>query len=355
MTIRSLSPLELARAEYRDLSLYRPDRTPCAVDLSDNTNLWGPPPAAVRALRDADGAALTRYPAVYADRLKAALAGYTGAQPSEIVTGCGSDDVLDSAFRAFAAPCGRVAHPDPSFAMAAIFARLNGLDAVGVPLTTDYGIDPEAMLATGAHIIYLCSPNNPTGTTTSRAAIERIVARAPGVVILDEAYAEFMGAGFVTDAPRTANLLVARTLSKAFGLAGLRVGYAVGHPELVAAVEKSRGPYKVSAAAERAAVAALEVDRDWVRARIDDACTNRERFRAVLQDMGLAPLPSASNFLLVTVPDAVGVTRRMREAGVAVRPFPTLRGIGDAIRISIGPWPLMESARTALVEALSCV
>lgn len=352
MTTRS--PLDLARADYRDMRLYTPDRTPCAIDLSDNTNLWGVPPTAARALRDIDGAAVTRYPPVYAERLKQALAGYAGVQPDEIVTGCGSDDVLDSAFRAFAQPGDLVAFPDPLFAMVPIFARLNGLDAVGVPLTSDLDADADAMLATGARILYVCSPNNPTGTAITHAAIERLIARAPGVVILDEAYAEFMGAGWISDAPRAGNLLVARTMSKAFGLAGLRIGYAAGDRDLVAAVEKSRGPYKVSAPAERAAIAALDNDIDWVHTHVNETRANREALRAVLREMGLAPLASASNFLLVPVPNAANVTRRMRQAGVAVRPFPALRHIGDAVRITIGPWPFMEAARTALVEALSC-
>ncbi|HEY7876665.1 MAG TPA: histidinol-phosphate transaminase [Gemmatimonadaceae bacterium] len=352
MTARS--PRALTRADYRDLGLYAPDRTPCPIDLSDNTNLWGVPPSAALAIRDVLPAAVTRYPAVYAGRLKEALARYAGVRPDEIVTGCGSDDVLDSAFRAFAQPGDGVAYPDPSFAMVPTFARLNGLDAVGIPLTRHFDLDAAAMLATHARILYICSPNNPTGTAISRSAIEHVIANTSGVVILDEAYAEFMGRGWIAEAPRRGNVLVARTMSKAFGLAGLRVGYASGDRDLVAAVEKSRGPYKVNAVAERAALAALEKDLDWVRARIDEARVNRESFRAALHEIGLGPLHSASNFVLAPVPHAVAVARRMREAGVAVRPFPALRGIGDAVRITIGPWSLMEAARDALAEALSC-
>ena len=352
MTTRSA--LELARASYRDIALYAVDRTPCAIDLSDNTNLWGVPPAAARAVHEAASATLTRYPALYAADLKGALAAYAGVDRAELVTGCGSDDVLDSALRAFAEPGERVAHPDPSFAMVPIFARMNGLESVGVPLTASYDFDADAFIATGARVIYLCAPNNPTGTLASRAAIERVIERAPGVVILDEAYAEFMGDGFLAAAPSCGNLLVTRTLSKAFGLAGLRIGYATGHRDLVAEVEKSRGPYKVNAIAERAATAALREDMDWVRARIAEARTNRDRLRDALIAAGLAPLPSAANFVLVPVPNAGAVARRMREAGVAVRPFEALPAIGDALRITVGPWPLLESALRALEEARRC-
>lgn len=346
--------LELARASYRAISLYAPDRTPCAVDLSDNTNLWGVPPAAQRAVQEAAGAALTRYPALYAADLKSALAGYAGVAREAIVTGCGSDDVLDSAIRAFAEPGHRIAYADPSFAMLPLFARMNGLEGVGVPLTADGDVDADAMLATSARIIYLCSPNNPTGTVASRDAVMRVIERAPGIVILDEAYAEFMGDGWIGRAPDVPNLLVTRTLSKAFGLAGLRIGYAAGTPALVAEVEKSRGPYKVSAIAERAAVAALRDDAAWVTARVADVRANRERLAATLRALGLAPLPSAANFLLVPVPHAAVAARRMRAVGVAVRPFEALRGIGDALRITVGPWSMLETALVALKEALPC-
>src|SRR5687767_14446250 len=178
------SSLDLARAAYREISLYAPDRSPCTVDLSDNTNLFGVPPAALLQLRDSEQSTISRYPSLYAAGLKAALAAYRGVDPSEIVTGCGSDDVLDSAIRAFAEPGDLVAHCEPSFAMIPIFARMNGVRATGVPLLPSYDIDAEALLATGARIIYICSPNNPTGTSASHASIRRVLDEAPGLVIV---------------------------------------------------------------------------------------------------------------------------------------------------------------------------
>jgi histidinol-phosphate aminotransferase len=348
----AVSGLEFARAAYRDISLYAPDRAPCAVDVSDNTNLFGVPPAAAAALAGAGGAAITRYPALYAADLKGALARYAGVHPREIVTGCGSDDVLDSAVRAFTEPGDSIAYPDPTFAMIPIFARMNGVTPVPVPLRSDWDLDAEALIATGARVIYLCSPNNPTSTAASRASIERVLEGAPGLVILDEAYAEYSGAEFVREAPARARLLVTRTLSKAFGLAGLRVGYATGSEALVAEVEKSRGPYKVGAPAERAAVAALTLDLDWVRARVREAIENRGRFIDTLRARSLSPLPSAANFVLVPVRDAAAAAGELRRLGVAVRPFPALPRIGDALRISIGPWPMMETVLARLAEVV---
>lgn len=344
-------------ARFEGMVAYDPRREPCAVDLSDNTNLWGAPPAAARALRDLVESEITRYPAVYARRLKEALAEYAGVRIDEIVTGCGSDDVLDSAMRALAEPGERVAIAEPTFVMAERFARMNGLEVARVRLTDSLALDADALVATGARIIYICSPNNPTGNAFARESIERVVRDAPGVVILDEAYAEFAGEGFLRSAPSYDNLLVVRTLSKAFGLAGARVGYAAGSEELVSAVEKSRGPYKVSASAERAALAALEEDRDWITGRIEEVRVNRTRFVEALERLGLAPLPSDANFVLVPVRDAMELALRLRRdgSGVAVRPFAALPGIGDAVRITIGPWRMMEAALQELEEAMACV
>jgi histidinol-phosphate aminotransferase len=345
--------MTLVRDSYRTIPLYAPNRAPCAVDLSDNTNLWGMPPAAERALREATVASVTRYPALYADQLKAALGAYLGVQAERVVTGCGSDDVLDSAFRALAASGERVAFPDPSFAMIPIFARLNGLEPVPVPLRRGTELDADAMLATGARVIYLCSPNNPTGNRLQADAVERVVREAPGVVILDEAYAEFADGNGLGLLARSDRVLIVRTMSKAFGLAGLRIGYAAGAPALVAEVEKSRGPYKVSSVAERTAIAALGDGLPWVREHVEQALANRSRLVSELEALGLRPLPSDANFVLVPVPDATQAAARLRAAGVAVRPFSALPAIGDALRISVGPWGMLAECLAALPGALA--
>jgi len=344
--------LEVARASYRSISLYSPNRTPCRLDLSDNTNMWGVPPAVRSLLGSAADSVITRYPRAYADDLKLAIAAYLKVDPAGIVTGCGSDDVLDSTIRAFSEPGQTLAYPDPSFAMVEIFARMNGLSPLAIPLTGDFDADADAFIATGAPIIYLCSPNNPTGTTLSRRSIERIIENAPGVVILDEAYAEFANGDCLDLLPASERLVITRTMSKAFGLAGLRVGYAVGAVNLVREIEKSRGPYKVSSLGERAAIAALTEDRRWVDDRIIQAREVRAALTRELEKRGLAPLASEANFVLARVQRAERLAARLRENGVAVRPFPGLTGIGDAIRITVGPWAMMDECLAALDGAL---
>ncbi len=339
------------RPSYRDISLYSPPVVQCRVDLSDNTNLFGMPPTAGRVLREAATSTVTRYPRSYAPELKRALAEYTSFEPSWLTTGCGSDDLIDCALRAFLEPGERIAVPEPSFSMMGYFARVNGLEFTPVPLRPDFDIDVEGLLATGARLIYVCSPNNPTSTVVSRSALERLVDHAPGLVLVDEAYVEFAEASNEDLVRSRTNVLVTRTLSKAFGLAGMRVGYAIGRPEVVAEVEKARGPYKHTGLAERMAIAALTQDVAWMRERAQEARTNRERLVNELKAQGLQPLPSEANFVLVPLPDAPRIAVRMRELDVNVRAFQGLSGVGDALRIGCGPWPLMETALHALREA----
>jgi len=329
------------------MPLYDPKRAPVELDLTDNTNLWGLPPSAERVLRALPTARVTRYPSLYAGELKGALAGYVGTTVDHLVTGCGSDDLLDNAMRAFGEPGSVVAASVPTFAMIPIFAQGNALRYVGITERPDHQPDLDALLTAHPRILYLCSPNNPTGVRVTRALIERAAREAPGVVIVDEAYAEFAGESAVELTARYDNLLVIRTLSKALGLAGLRVGYAVGVPALVQAVEKARGPYKVNAVAEDAATAALTNDREWIAAHVQRAVDARDRLADAMRARGFVPLPSSANFLCVPVPEAVAVGQALRSRGVAARPFAGLPHIGDALRISVGPWPLLEQFLTA--------
>ena len=347
--------LQLARETIREIVPYPTDRTPCEADLSDNTNLFGAPPAALRELAASAHDDIARYPGLHTRKLREAIAEYAGVRPDQIVMGCGSDDVIDSAVRAFAEPGESLAYSDPTFSMIPVFAKVNGVIPVPISFTPSLDIDPDALLATGARIIYICSPNNPTGVAPSHDAVDYVIERAPGLVIIDEAYAEFSGAGRAAEAPQYNRLLVTRTLSKAFGMAGFRIGYGTGSATLVHDVLKVRGPYKENAPGERAAAAALREDVAWMRKLAAQAVENRDRFASELRTHGFKPFPSDANFLLIPVTHAARVGELMRARGVAVRPYPGLRGIGDALRITIGPWPMMIRALEELLAAVETV
>ena len=355
MTTPVADRLAIARAAYNDVPLYDPKRTPVTLDLTDNTNLWGVPPNAARAIREFAMSTVTRYPTLYGTELKQALATHAGVTPDMVVTGCGSDDILDSAMRAFGNEGELVAATDPTFAMVPIFAKMNALRAALVLELPDHEVDADALLATGAKVIYVCSPNNPTGALVARRTLERLIDNAPGVLLIDEAYTEFAGVSNVDLLARSPRVLLIRTMSKAFGLAGLRVGYALGHPQLVAEVEKSRGPYKVNALAEQVAVTALRHDVQWVEEHIQLAIANRDRLTIELLRRNLDPMPSSANFVCVPVKNCVAVGMAMREKGVGVRPFPNLPRVGDCLRISVGPWPLVDQCVQTLAAAMKKV
>ena len=343
----------LPRATYATLRPYVPLMTPVDVELSENTNQWGAPPAAVEALQACDGSALFNYPSQPITPLLAQLAEYVGTHDAAtIVLGCGSDDILDCSMRAFAEPGDVLAYSDPTFSMSAYFGRTNGLNPVGVPVLPDWNVDVDGLLATHARIIYLCAPNNPTGTPIPEASVRRLLDESEGIVIVDEAYAEFANSSWAKRAPAEERLLVFRTMSKAFGLGGLRIGYAVGRPELVQEINKASGPFKVNAIAERVASATLRHGLPWVRDRVKDAQAARGALRESLVTMGLAPLPSEANYVMVPVPNAQAIAAHMRENGIAVRAFTALAVVGDALRITVGPEHMMERCLAALALAL---
>jgi len=359
-----LAPAALARSSYAELEAYEPGRKPVALDLSDNTNLAGIPPAAAQILAAASdpakSAIVTRYPSLWASDLKAAVASYLGVPVECVTTGCGSDDVLDSAVRAFSEPGDRLAFPAPTFAMLPHLAHTNALEPIEVPLRArDLDVDADGLLAADARITYVCSPNNPTGTLASSAAIDALLERARGLVIVDEAYADYAASDGAPALARRATtdgrLLVVRTLSKAFGLAGLRVGYAISTPEIAQTLDKSRGPYKVGRLAENMAVAALTEDLDWVRSRAQDVVVARQRFAELLRSWGLSPIASEANFILVAVGDARAAAADLRARGIGVRPFLAAPGIGDALRISMAPWSVIAPVLPAFEEVLRCV
>lgn len=365
----STDVMRLARGGMGALPLYAPDLAMCAVDLSDNTNLWGAPPAAVRTLREAPVAALSRYPTLYSEPLRGALLAYAGiADVPEIgvMTGCGSDDVLDSTMRAFGASGDSIAFSAPTFSMIPVLARLNGLTPVPIPFLAGFDLDAERLVGAGAKITYLCTPNNPTATAASRGAVEYVVTHARGIVLIDEAYAEFAPETFVDLVAQNERVVVVRTFSKAFGLAGLRVGYGIGANRVVRLIERARGPYKVNSIAERTVRAALEPLPDgleWVREHAAIAVANRIRLTAELRQRGLdlIALPSAANFVMVPTARAAEMFRAMSARGVLVRAFTAMpqdlpvfaESDGAALRIGVGPWDMMETMLHVLREVIA--
>jgi len=325
------------------------ERPNAVIDLGDNTSRFGTPPAALRVFADAGPGDASEYPAPDAGALRAALAEVHGVPPARVVTGCGSDDVIECAIRAFAREGERLAFAAPTFSMIPEFARNQRMEAVPVPFLPDGAWPVDTLLAARPHVLYLCAPNNPTGHVPG-GDLERLLACGAGLVILDQAYAEFAGRMRI-EAPEHPRLLVTRTLSKAYGLAGLRIGYGVASEAVIGRIGRVRGPYRIGRLAERAAVAALREDHGWAHAHVALARAARAALSAALEAAGFRPHASEANFVLLPLAGAAAVARRMLALGVRVRAFTGLPGSGDALRITVGPPPEMDAALRALAAA----
>ena len=344
------------RAAYQAIELYEPGRLPVAVDLSDNTNLFGVAPSARRLLAALADALVTRYPTVFARTLKQVLADKHGVAPENITTGCGSDDLIDATVRAFWGPGDRVAFSWPTFGVVGAFARMNATQPVPVTMRPDCSVAAAELVAAAGGVTYVCSPNNPTGNVVSGLTITALDRDLPGLLLLDEAYADYDDVEYGAFAAQSQRTVSLRTMSKLYGLAGLRVGYAIGPAALIHEIEKSRGPYKVNAVGEALAARAVAEDGAWTREVVRLTRLYRQQLADALIAMGLKPLPSAANFVLAPLPagfDAAGTNAALREHGVAARPFRALPHVGEALRITVGPWHLMERFLAAMTSILS--
>jgi histidinol-phosphate aminotransferase len=276
------------------------------VKLASNENPLGPSPRALAALRRALPG-LNRYPEGGAPLLRRRLARMYGLGGDHFLFGNGSNELLVFAAQAFAAPGSRVVFSQRSFAVYTIAATLAGARPQAVPSPDfTHDLDALARAARGAALVYLCNPNNPTGSWHPDSAVTAFLARLPSrtLAVLDLAYAEYAGHAASTDARwvrRFPNLLVTRTFAKAYGLAGLRLGYGLAQPWLVRELERCRQPFNTNAAAQAAALAALD-DRAFVRRSLRVNAAGRAQIHAGLKALGLRSLPSRTNFILFAEP-----------------------------------------------------
>jgi histidinol-phosphate/aromatic aminotransferase/cobyric acid decarboxylase-like protein len=243
--------------------------------------------------------------------------------------------------------------------MARELAVVNGMRPNAVPWA-DAMRDPRTLLGERVAVVYVCRPNNPTGALAPRAWMEQLLDLAGDsgpLVVLDEAYADFAGETLVGWAPERPRLLVVRTCSKAFGLAGLRCGFAVARTEVALEVEKSRGPYKVSRLTIETAATAVRDPSRWTPKVVAECLANRERLASELAQRGIRALESSANFILFAAPSGSGAddAAALRDDGVQVRPFRDIPELGDALRVTVGPWPLLERFLAALDRRLAAV
>ncbi len=336
---------------------YKPGRTPSgpggrSFKLSSNESPYGPLPSVLAVLADS-AANLNRYPDNGAAELIDAIAAQYGVPAEHIAVGCGSVGVTQQLLAAVADPGTEVMYSWRSFEAYPGLANLAGATSVRVPLR-DQAYDLDAMAAAitdKTRLIFVCNPNNPTGTVVHRDELTGFLDRVPGdcLVVLDEAYHEYVRDPGVPNGmslyPSRPNLAVLRTFSKAYGLAALRVGFLVGHPEVAQAVRKTQLPFSVNALAQAAAVASLAA-RGELLDRVELTVKERGRVTDELTDQGWSVPVSQANFIWLALDeDTQPFAAACEQAGVAVRPFET-----DGVRISIGE-PEANDAFLAIARA----
>jgi histidinol-phosphate aminotransferase len=313
------------------------------VILSRNENAYGASEKVVAAMRDTVHAA-NRYPLRQEDELLERVAAMHGIKAGRIVFGCGSSEILTTAVASFAGPGKKIITASPTFELPGHAAQIEGSEVITVPLNESFGHDLGGMLAkadASTGLVYICNPNNPTASITPRAEIEDFLRKLPrtAIVLIDEAYHHFVPptasyASFIDKPVDDDRLIVARTFSKVYGLAGIRVGYAVASPEVAEKLSARCIPASVNLAAAVAAVSALE-DQKFVRACVKSNAENRQDFFNQAKARKLAMIDSNANFVMMNAQrPAPQVIEHFKKNGVLIgRPFPPL---DNYIRVTLG-------------------
>ncbi len=360
---------DLAPAYVRAIAPYQPGK-PIAelaremglrevdiVKLASNENPLGPSPQALAAIERCLPE-LARYPDGNGFELKTALAKKYGVLPEQVVLGNGSNDVLEFAARAFLSPALSAVYSQHAFAVYPLVVQAVGARGIEV-LARDFGNDPKAMLEAieeSTRLVFLANPNNPTGTMLAPDVLLNFIEQVPRevLIVLDEAYYEYLAPEVAPDSvgwlKRFPNLLIARTFSKAYGLAGLRVGFALAHREVAAMLNRVRQPFNVSSVAQAAAVAALG-DVAHLRSSIELNTSGMQQITAGLNKLKLDYIPSFGNFLSFRIGNATAMYQRLLKRGIIVRPVANY-GMPEYLRVSIGLETENQKFLSALTDAI---
>ena len=342
------------RKNIAEMVGYIPGFQPCDperwIKLNTNENPYPPSPKVVEAILKelgTDGATLRQYPDAASRAARQAAADLYGFDPEWLIMANGSDELLNNLIRAFAGEGEEVAFVQPSYSYYGTLIDIQGAKIRTFDLSEQFKLVDFPERYTGK-LFFLTSPNAPLGITFSLDEIEDLAERCDGMLVVDEAYADFATETAIPLVKKHENLIVTRTFSKSYALAGMRLGLAVAHPQVIAALDKIRDHYHLDRLALVAAEAALR-DQPYLRKRLDEICTTRDWFSQQLQDLGYRVLPSQTNFVFASPADGDGlrVYELLKEHKILVRHFsdPSLQ---HGLRISIGTRQEMEATLQVL-------
>ena len=331
---------QFVRANIRAMAGYTPGEQPSigerVVKLNTNENPFPPSEKVMQAIAQIEPEMLRRYPNPTADTFRVAAAKILGVDKDMIIAGNGSDELLSIALRTFLGSDDLLAFPEPTYSLYPVLADLGAIRHQTVPWEKDYSLPSEALLATNPKAIFLCNPNAPTGTFIPPSKIRELARKLSGILLIDEAYVDFADDNCLSLVKDNPNVLICRTLSKAYSLAGLRFGYGIAQAQVIAEMMKVKDSYNCDAISVCAATAAIN-DQESAKQTWDYVRKERARLSKELNSMGWKVIPSQANFILVHVPEGNGKAAYtgLKEQGILVRYFDK-PGLTDKIRITVG-------------------
>lgn len=319
------------------------------IKLNTNENPYPPSPRVRAAIAACASDDVRLYPDPMANVLRAAAAARYDVQLDEVLAGNGSDDLLAMVLRACIDPGDRVAYPVPTYSLYDTLVTIAGGNAVPVPFAADFSL-PEALATAHARVTFVCNPNAPSGTCVPVDAVARLSEQVAGVLVIDEAYVDFAGDSALRLIRTRDNVLVLRTLSKSFSLAGMRIGLAFGSPAIIAELAKVKDSYNLSRASIAAGAAALE-DIAVMHMHVERVARTRARLSDALRGMGYQVPPSQANFVLARWPgrDQRPVYEALKRRRILVRYF-AVPELQDALRITVGTDAEIDSLLAALAD-----
>lgn len=330
---------------------FQPDAGVC-VKLNTNENPFPPSPAVMQAIHTLEPEDLRRYPNPVGEAFRQAAADLHDLSPDWVLCCNGGDDLLTMAFRAFCDELRPVAYPVPTYTLYAVLARLQNCPAVEVPFDDDFRL-PEALGRVGAALTIVCNPNAPTGSFIAPAELAELAEKLQGVLLIDEAYVDFAQADCLDLMRKHNNVILLRSMSKGYSLAGLRFGYALACPELIAGLLKVKDSYNVDAVAIKAATSAIR-DQTYFQANVKQIKTQRSQLTQGLREMGFTVRDSQANFILAQSEqhNASDLHDELAKRRVYVRYF-NYPGLQDKLRITVGTTEQNRQLLSALKEILS--
>lgn len=342
------------RRAIRELAGYQPGEQPkerTFIKLNTNENPYPPSPKVLEAIRSCATDDVRLYPDPMATALREKAAAVYGLDRDQVLAGNGSDDLLAIIIRACVEPGDRVVYPFATYSLYDTLVTIGGGQIIHVPFGADFSLPPGIADADG-RVTFLCNPNSPSGTAAGIEQIADLSGRLKGLVVVDEAYVDFAASSALPLLRERTNVVILRTFSKSFSLAGLRIGLAFGAPQVIAELAKVKDSYNLTRVSIAAAVAALD-DYDWMREHAARVCRTRERLTAALRDFGFEVPPSQANFILARRPgeDLQGLFSSLKARRILVRYFPTPE-LRDALRITVGTDEEIDALLAALRELL---